>query len=412
MRSGTRLSSKGFSLVELLVALFFVSVLMVGMMQIYGSVLSSFASTTESMSANRTKRWAVTQIADDLQSAGYFYFHPNRVLPGFVSVNTTSGQNALMILPNESATYNTFDPATQALVSETVRFDEVQFLQDQPVPVRAVLAEQPDEANIITLTVNDGTLSDVQAGDFVFLLDEGYEICRVLDRDVDAGTVELDTTDAAVQNPTDGSATGASPGLKLLTHQPGTAVVFVRPLQVVRYTVLPLALDPARTDSRIPCLVRDQRVYPTDGARIVWPVWNATTAQLAAAGVTRTIIAENVSGQPTAGTPTLPNQYALRVDISPDNGTTWSRAGATSWPAIATNLNNWLGTAGNGRAPYTSVTNPTNPVWFRNIPALFRVDLTARTSLMRSDPNNPTQRVYTYRSQTLMCQPRNFSLGM
>lgn len=412
MRSDTHSRSNGFSLVEMLVAMLFISILMIGMLRIYGSTMNSFASTTEAMGANRTKRWAITQIEDDLQSVGYFYYHPDRALPGYVSVNTTTGQNALMILPDQSVTYDTLDPATNKIVSETVRYDELQFLEDQPVPVRAQLASQPTTSNHLSLTVLAGNLNDVHPGDFVFLLDQTYETCRVLNCDAANNIVTLDTSEDAIQDPSDGSGTGASAGLKVLTHQPETGVFFVRPLQVIRYTVLPMALDPASDSSRIPCLVRDQAAYPSTGLRIAWPAASETTAQLTAAGVTRTIIAENISGQPTAGTPTLPTQYALRIDISPDNGTTWSRTGAASWPAIAANLNSWLGTAGNGRPPYTSVTDPTYPIWYRNIPALFKVDLTARTFLKRSDPNSPSQRVYTYRSQTLVCQPRNFALGL
>ncbi|MDP2875586.1 MAG: prepilin-type N-terminal cleavage/methylation domain-containing protein [Holophaga sp.] len=409
MRSRTFSRSKGFSLIEMLVAMIFISILMMGMFQVYGAAMNSFSSTAEAMGANRIKRWAITQIEDDLQSAGYFFYHPGRELPGYISVDTATGQNALMIFPDRSATYNTLDPGTNTVVSETVWFDEVQFIEDQPLQVRAQLSAIPAANNLLTLTVTSGALTEVLAGDYVLLLDATYEICRVLS--TTATTVTLDTSASAIRDPVDGNATGASQGLQYLSHQIGTDVFFVRPLQVVRYTVLPLALDPASATSMIPCLVRDQTAYPTNGTRFVWPAANAT-----AAGVTRTIIAENVAGQPvTAAAPNLPNQYALRVDISPNNGTTWSRTGPTAitaaggWPGIVGNFNTWVGV--NGRAPYTSITDSMNPIWFRNIPALFKVDLTTRTALKRADRNNPTQRTYTYRSQTLVCQPRNFALG-
>lgn len=407
MNSGQISRSKGFSLIELLVAIAFISVLMVGMLKVYATTINTFASSAETMGANRTKRWAMTQIEDDLQSAGYFYYYPGREFPSYVSVNTTSGQNALMLLPNQATTYNTLDPATNAVVSETVRFDELQFLEDQPVQIRARLASKPTVNNQLDLTVLSGALSDVHAGDFVILMDETYEMCMVASVNTAANTVALDTTAAAEVSPVDGKGTGATRGLNYLTHQPGTGVIFVRPLQVVRFTILPLALDPSSPTSMVPCLVKDQTAYPADGTRIVWPAANAAIP----ASVTRTIIAENVSGQPTAAAPTQMNQYALRIDISPNNGTTWSRAGAASWTDVATNLNTWLGTAGNGRAPYTSVTDSQNPIWYRNIPALFKVDLTTRTFLRRADPKYPTQRAYGYRSQTLICQPRNFSLS-
>lgn len=396
--------SRGFSLVEMLVALLFISVLMAGMLRIYGSAMSVFATTTDTLTANRTKRWAITTVEDDFQSAGYFYYAPFRTLPGYVSVDLAAGQNALMILPNRATSYSILDPGTGTASTETVWSDEVQFLEDQPLPIRAQLSGQTSAHNVLPLTVTSGNLAVVQAGDLAILLDELYEVCRVAS--VGTGSVTLDTSSSALQDPADGSGTGATAGLKALTHYAGAAVVFVRPLQVIRYAVLPLALDPSSTTSMVPCLVRDQTTYPATGARITWPAANAT-----ATGFTRTIIAENVAGVPFTGTaPTLPNQYGFRVDISLDQGATWHRGGAADWTAVAANLNSWL--AANGTAPYTSIASADNPIWFRTVPALFRLDVTTRTALKRTDPNAPANRVYSYRSQTLLCQPRNFSLGL
>lgn len=404
MHPSSRSRSRGFSLVEMVVALLFISILMAGMLRVYGSAMSSFATATDAMAANRTKRWAITTVEDDFQSAGFFYYAPFRTLPGYVSVDLAAGQNALMILPNRSVSYSTLDPGTGTAATEQVWYDEVQFLEDQPLPIRAQLSGPTTASNVLPLTVTSGSLADVRAGDLVFVLDEGFEVCRVLS--AGTSTVTLDTTSAAMQDPVDGSGTGATSGLKALSHYAGAAVAFVRPLQVIRYAVLPLALDPASTTSMVPCLVRDQTAYPATGARITWPAANAT-----ATGFTRTIIAENVAGQPfTGSTPTLPTQYGFRVDLSLDQGATWHRSGTTEWTAVAANLNAWL--AANGTAPFTSVNSAANPIWFRNVPALFRLDVTTRTALKRTDPNAPASRVYTYRSQTLLCQPRNFSLGL
>lgn len=397
--------TRGFSLVELLVALTFISILMAGMLRVFGSTMNAFSSANEAMGANRVKRWAITHIEDDLQSVGYFYYHPFRTLPGYVSVNTASGQNALMILPDQSITCASYDPATASRANETIWFDELQYLEDQPLPIQAQLASIPTSSTSLSLRIASGSLSDVLPGDIVILLDPLYEICKVLT--VGTSSITLDTSASALQNPSDGSGTGASPGLKSLAHQPGTDVVFVRPLQVVRYTVLPLSLDPADPAAQVPCLVRDQAPYPADGNRLAWPAANAALPN----GFTRTVVAENVAGRSLAGAhPTAAGEYAFRVDLSPDNGTTWTRSGAATWPAIATNLNTWL--AVNGRPEFQSVTDAANPIWYRNIPALFRVDVSTRTTLKRQDPNNPAQRVYTYRSQTLLCMPRNFTYGL
>lgn len=397
--------NRGFSLIELLVALAFISILMVGMLRVYGSTLNTLSSATEAMGANRTKRWALTQIEDDLQSVGYFYYQPFRTLPGYVSVNTATGQNALMIHPDQRLTCATYDPATASRVNETIWFDELQYLEDQPLPIQAQLAAVPASSTSLSLRVTSGSLADLLPGDLVILLDPLYEICKVLT--VGAAGVTLDASAAAMQDPSDGSGTGVSPGLRSLSHQAGTDVMFVRPLQVVRYTVLPLNLDPADPAAQVPCLVRDQAPYPTSGARLAWPAAHAALP----AGYTRTVVAENVAGRPPAGAlPAAPGEYAFRVDLSPDHGATWARTGAAAWPAIAANLDAWL--AVHGRPGLQSVTDATNPIWYRAIPALFRVDVSTRTTLRRQDPNDLAQRTYTYRAQTLLCMPRNFTNGL
>lgn len=405
MRSARTARFRGFSLVELLVALAFLSILMAGMLRVYGSTLNAFSTAAEAMGANRTKRWAMTRIEDDLQSVGYFYYQPFRTLPGYVSVDTAAGQNALMIHPDQSLTCATYDPATGSRVDETIWFDELQYLEDHPLPIQAQLAASPASSASLSLRVTSGSLAEVLPGDSVILLDPLYEICKV--RTVGSAGITLDTSASVMQDPSDGSGTGVSPGLKSLSHQAGTDVLFVRPLQVVRYTVLPLNLDPADPDAQVPCLVRDQAPYPPTGSRLAWPAANAALP----AGFTRTVIAENVAGQPPAGArPASPREYAFRVDLSPDHGATWTRTGAATWPAIATAFNTWLAT--HGRPGLQSVTDATNPVWYRTIPALFRVDLSTRTVLRRQDANDPTRRTYTYRAQTLLCLPRNFTHGL
>lgn len=397
----------GFSLVELMVALLFMSLLMAGMLRVFGASLNAFASSREALDANRAKRWAIGQIDDDLQMGGYFF--PIRSLGNNVSVDTAAGQNALMVLPDQTVTYQTLDLATNQLVSETVRFDEVQFVTDQPLPIQAQLAAAITAKDTATLTVISGNLSDVRAGDAMIVYDSAYEAVRVLSAPT-APTVTLDTSESVYQDPVTGATTGINAGFQNLTHQAGAAVLFIRPMQVVRYTILPLNRDPADANSRVPCLVRDQQAYPANGSRIVWPAYNATPAALAAAGVTRTVIAENVAGQPLpSGSAATVANYGLRVDVSLDRGQNWERTGAASWPALATKLNTRLATV--GTAPYTSVTSPSNPIWFRYIPALLRVEFTTRTVTQRQDPQNPTQRVYRYRGQSLMVSPRNYSLG-
>ncbi|HTL99216.1 MAG TPA: prepilin-type N-terminal cleavage/methylation domain-containing protein, partial [Holophagaceae bacterium] len=56
----------GFSMVELLVALVFISLLMAGMLRIYGSAIQGFSAANESVKAQRDNRVAMQGIEDDL----------------------------------------------------------------------------------------------------------------------------------------------------------------------------------------------------------------------------------------------------------------------------------------------------------------------------------------------------------
>ena len=401
----------GFSLIEMMVALLFISILMAGMLRVYATTIASFASNQDALNTNREKRWAITRIQDDIQMGGYFF--PLRTLPGYVSVNTATGQNALMILPDQTITVSAYDTATSTSTNETIRFDEVQFVSDTPIQVQAQLSAATTLPGSCSLTVLSGTLADVKVGDFMIVMDSGYESVKVLS--ISGTTVTLDTSATVEQDQSTGAATGVNAGFHNLTHQIGADVVFVRPLQVFRYTVLPMALDPANASATIPCLVRDQANYPSTGSRITWPVATANAAALTLAGVTRTVVAEGVAGQPTSvvSAPFPVTNYALRFDVSVDNGTTWERTGSgtspVDWPAIATNLDTRLASV--GIVPYKSVTSPTNPIWYRYIPVLFRFDLTARSSVQRQGINDTNSRSYRYRSQSLMISPRNFSLA-
>ncbi|HEY3269797.1 MAG TPA: prepilin-type N-terminal cleavage/methylation domain-containing protein [Geothrix sp.] len=394
-------SAKGFSLVELLVALVFMGVLMTGMLRVFGSALNSFHGASEAMSANRAKRWALNQLVDDLQSAGYFF--PIRPVPN-VSIDTTGGQNAMMIFPNQTVPVKSLDPATGQLTTQTITFDEVQVVGDQPLPIQARLAATPTDIGTVTLNVISGDLSQVRAGDYLMMLDAAFVVVQVAS--VSGQIVTLNTDPSVSQDPATGLMTGVNAGLNTLSHQSGADVFFVRPNQVVRYTILPLSLDPGNAAAQVPCLVRDQTTYPPSGIRVTWP---ASTASPLPAGFTRTVIAENIAGNPTAAGAT---SFGLRVDLSVDSGTTWSRTGAADWPAIVTGLNTQLKTLYPTQPANQSITNPSNPIWFRNVPAIFRMDLTTRTTLERQDLNNPNLRTYRYRSQTLIIRPRNFTFGL
>lgn len=394
--------SHGFSLVELLIALVFISFMMAGMLRIYGSAIQGFSAANESAKAQRDNRWAQENLSDDLETAGYFFYYTGR--PAVTGISVSSGsQNPLMLFPGKTITNKVADPANPAAspTNEVITFDELQFLRDDILPVTAQLSAQPTDSGSISVTLSNGDLSQVKAGDFAVLMDAApYQMLLISGAPGNGatGTVPLSTT--AVQDPSTGAVISSS--VLSLTHQPGADVVFIRSYQVVRYTILPLSLDPSNSNATVPCLVRDEAPYPAGGALIAWPASTATAAQLAAANVTRTVVAENVTG--------------LRFDMSLDQGATWTRG--ADWSSTQTNLNAKLSTlasatSNSGLGYASTTTDPTNPLWYRNAPLLFRADVTTRTVLKRADYSaTANTAAYRSRTQTFLVQPRNFGLGI
>lgn len=403
--------SAGFSLVELLVALVFISFLMAGMLRIYGSAIQGFAAANESVKAQRDNRASMQQIEDDLSAAGFQF--PNATVGVTINTDTTAGQNPVMLFPGKTMVVKDVDQAapTAAPTNETLTFDELQYITDVPLPVTAHLTAVPAlGATSIDIAFTQGSFADLQPGDMLVLLDAQSR------RDYDkalvgtglptgtAGTLPLGSASAGNPNSGSVSSTGGG-GLNFPDqHLVNAEIYFIRPNQVIRYTLMPLALDPANTNATVACLVRDQAVYPADGSRIVWPASTASGAGLvtgAGSPVTRTVVAENVSG--------------LRFDISADRGATWLRG--ASWPATSTALDAALATqaAANPGLNYATTTQGAGVLasWYRYAPVLFRADITTRTVLKRSDYSaTANTAAYRTRTQTLLVQPRNFGLDI
>ena len=289
--------------------------------------------------------------------------------------------------------------------NETLTFDELQFVTDQMLPISARLSAATTDAASITVTSTLGDLSLLKAGDFAVVLDPAHEIVRVKGSAYSGSTAVVALEATSLQDPTTGAFLGAFGTLRSLSHQVGADVVFIRPNQVVRYTLMPLALDPSNTALTVPCLVRDQTAYPTGGALIAWPAATASQATLATAGpggapVVRTVVAENVTG--------------LRFDLSANQGQTWTRG--NSWSATLTNLNAQLASlasANPGIGYVSSAQDPANPLWYRAAPLLIRTDLTTRTLVRRAEyAATANTLAYRTRTQTILVQPRNFGFGL
>lgn len=391
-----RLQERGFSLVELLVALVFTGFLMGGMAKVFKSSVQTYTAVNETMGAQRTNRWALDQISDDISQAGLVF--PERALPAFI---LTATESLFSVTPNVAVTGATriSDTNPAATTAETISADVLQFFLDQPLRVsgRWAAGTTGNNANpggtptaapasaAVDLSFGTGSGTDLRAGDVMVILDSGENgnwehpvIASASGTTVATAVFETDATKLANY-----SGTPINPGISL-AHPLGVPVYFVRPAQLVRYSVQAVALDPSNSAVRLPCLIRQQANYPTSGG-VSW----ATAATQ--------IIAENVE--------------SFVVDLSFDGGATWARPTASpTWAAMQTNANAQLATV--GLPGLTSIIDPANPDWFRSINCLIRVDITTRAPMRREEYSTTAgARAYRTRTQTLMISPRNFGFG-
>lgn len=386
---------RGFSLVELLVALTFTMVLMAGMANVYKASIGSFYTSGESLSNVRRNRLSVDLLADDINAACMYLMDLSS--PPVVSAQVPP----FFILPNVPITGSS-DPASA---------DQVYFYLDQPLAFEGTLAsfggdtggdlawkagtaDQAPEANDFTYTIDCGSATyanQVQQGQVFFFKDSweaGY---------ISAAPVVSGTKVTVVAGPSPSAAiTGTGPsGLPSKARHlagavgTGTGIVFMVPAQMVRYRIVMLQLDPdPLKPNGIPCLVREQAPY------------NSTAF---AANPTQQVISENVSG--------------FKVYLSSDAGTTWAGLGSTKvgfsagWDlGIRTDLDNQL--VNSGRPGYTS-TRGTDEHWFRSIPTLVRVDVSTRTATQRAEYSTTgTTLAYRNLTQSLVFVPKHSGLPM
>jgi hypothetical protein len=378
--------SLGFSIVEMAVAMLFIGLLMAGMMRIYGLSVRSFYTGQETLGAQRMNRLAFDQLTEDIQQAGYLF--PLRAMPGHVLAGT---QTFFEIRPAQTVSFKRpADAGAGATEDESVTADEIILLRDVPLVYHATLGMDVAEASRgatleygVTLSPQPGSVDQVRKGDLMVTMDSTSEAV-VLAKDLAANKAEFDPAGASADAAAGGGATGLAPTL-MKAHYAGASVMFVRPLQLIRYSIQPIALDPANPSVSLPCLVRQQADFPVTGT-VDWTK------------VAGTVMAENVSG--------------LRLDMSVDGGETWSRAGAATWNDMKGKLETRL--AAVGRPSYKSLSDTSGGAWFRNVGALLRADITTRTSLRRTEYDNASAtpaRTWRERTLTLLMTPRNFALG-
>jgi hypothetical protein len=208
-------------------------------------------------------------------------------------------------------------------------------------------------------------------------------------------------TFAAGASPNAGLTGGGPSGLPTrANHIPGTAVLFVKPAQMVRYRIVMLQLDPdAERPNGIPCLVRDQGKYSWDGSG-----FDGDESGLGAAPRSRQVITENVQG--------------FKVYLSANGGLDWAGLGlggtgfTAGWDAdggIRGLIDKQLATV--GRPGFQTTRGREH--WFRDIPTLVRVDLTTRTATKRAE-FSAAQDALAHKewTQSLVFVPKHFGLPM
>jgi prepilin-type N-terminal cleavage/methylation domain-containing protein len=370
---------QGFSLIEMLVAVMFIGILTAGMLRVYSANLAGFQRVNDMIASQRRGRWALASLQDDAASIGYFALVPFNQPTGYsVSAGT---QEPFMILPSPTPVLITGpDPANLAGPLVTAPLapnpDELQFVGDLPLPIQATVSgTTPASLTVNTLT---GSLTEVQPGDVVAILDAAFEQIQV--GSVSGNIIGVSATGAALAGVT--QAGGYALSAALAYHEPGTPIAIFRPNVVTRYSIQARPWDPSNPAITVPCLVRQQAPYPPGGTLISW------------AGATTEVIAENIDG--------------FVVDLSFDGGATWLRQGSANWDAIITKISDQT-PGGKSVTPRDA----NNPLWFRTFPFLMRMDITSRSAAPRSESASALgQAAYVRRTQSLMVAPRNFGLPL
>lgn len=398
-----RVRIQGFSLVELMVALFFTGLLMAGLGKVYQASLTSFHTSSERITAGRRGRIAIDMLSDDLNQAGMYL----ATLTDYPA-NLQPSNPGFWVNPN----------VPLVLSDGSLKGDQIFFYYDEGMPFEATLASagsmgvagggasasqadlvlqnktQAVDSSMVTYTMETGDPSFagmVKKGQLV-LFKDGWSPGKIGQNPIVSGTqvtVEIERANVlsdAGSGPqaADGSVTGQVE-LSVERHRIGSPITFVRPAQAVVYSLQSRNLDPSDATRTVPCLVRQQGDYSASGLGFV----------------SRTdILAEDVSG--------------LKVYFSVDGGRNWVReetaTGFTSgWVNGLRKKTEDALALGYGRMGYMSLAGAS---WFRDIPVLVRVDVTTRTATKREEYGNPTLHTTAYKEQTqsLVLRPRHFGL--
>lgn len=386
--SASHLRRRGFSLVELMVALVFTAILMAGMFKVFQASTSTFATLSETLAIQRNARWGLDLLQEEVLQAGFLL--PPYQTPALNPTSATAQPPLLM----QKTDYIPPD--------ETVPVDELQMVIDMPLNVGGTLTS---DANVgdTSLTVNiPSGASDVKDGDVLMIQDSYWELFTVTGATSSAVTIKVATSSTPLQSAYGEQVQPFRHATVAQKHYKTAEFAFYRPMSVVRYTVVPRKLDPSDPTAVVPCLVRQRRPLSVSPSTI-WAPDKNTIQNTGSAD--EQILLEGVTG--------------FRVDWSFDGGKTWLRAGGSGddWASVRTAVNTALTTSTSPVVKQSvGVTNIQDPYWPRYTPILIRIDVSTRTRLKRTEyntnlnPNSP-QATYRTRTETLMLSPRNFGLG-
>lgn len=410
---------KGFSLVELLIALVFTLVLMAGMATVFQASLGTFVTTGEKLSSSRRNRMSVDMIYDDLNAAGMLLtsladYSGSSTNP----INLNAGNPPFRITPNVAYAGTDVIAPNNLTDQLDLYFDEaLPFEGTVSVPVQGVMEYLPGETSYTagatrTLAVRDSTQAAQLASENAL---SPVTLLYRANMNQPQVPMTLTTSGSQVNVTMTTSLTSADATSEVRIPQ-GTGVLFVKPGRYVRYSIQPRNLDPdpANAGTQVPCLIRDETVYSAVSG----------SPNPFAAPVSSVIVAENVVG--------------FQVMVSPDGGQTWINN-----PYDAAQRDGDPPTAGTPGLPHTTFTTwaevrdllgnhaaitsrpAPNTVedgrfWFKDIPVTIRVDITTRTARPRSEylQNQPHTIVnstgpapYKIQTQSIVLVPRHFGLS-
>ena len=391
----------GFSLLEMIVALLFLGLLLGGMVRVFLASRTSWTRVNETLTAQRALRWSLARVEEDLQMMGYLFPPPESRNLDLAAGADAGGQSAFMLVPGRSipklsgGAFVPREPGDDPLEPMGKEADELSFVMDVPIPVHAELTrpvpglapprplaslpeETDDPERAGTVQVRAARKLELESGDLLLVADGRFEFAEV---DQPVTFLARQTLPVRVRRP--GGVAGAA--AFRWHHRAGARIQCVRPLRIVRYALVYLALDRDLSPPGwlTPCLVRLETAYP--GNRAV-PRWS----RLAGSRL-REVVAENVTG--------------FRVDFTLDNRFPGIRG--ADFAETSSRLQAGLGARGR-RAGDAALAG--DPFWFRKCGGLVQVSMETRSPVPRDDGPGTAGRHFRYRSQTLLLRPRNFGL--